>query len=252
MSITKRIHETIELLKSTDINGCITGSSMIPDADFDYWDEKPDIDVFVYTEPQLQYAANLLMFKHGFENLSKGEAWKYNRIINRGSQKNAYLSTIKLVKDDVVVNITYKKYKNNVFSVLSSFDMSIIMIGYDIRKHVMLDLRCGWDGMVPEDPDNRWSHDTKVAMPNPLRDQDVDMYGAEMWVRQFDRAIKYWNRGFDTRPMARFYIKLITRVIDDGQLFNTDKSHENYQEFVTTYEPLKEKMVQWLKDKEDC
>jgi len=251
MSLTKDIKDTIELLKQTDINGCITGSSML-DADFDTWDSAPDIDVFVYTEPQLQYAANLLMFKHGFENLSDGEEWKYKRIINKGTQKNTYLSTLKLKRGDVVVNITYKSYKNNIFSVLSSFDMSIIMVGYDIRKHVMLDLRCGWDGMVPEDPDNRWSPSTKVAYPNPLRDQDVDMYGTEMWVRQFDRCIKYWNRGFDTRPMAKFYIRLINDVIHKGQLFNTAKSEEAFNEFMTAYEPLRDKMVQWLDDKEDC
>lgn len=251
MSLTQDIKNTIEMLKQTDINGCITGSSML-DADFDTWDSAPDIDVFVYTEPQLQYAVNLLMFKHGFEPLSPGEEWKLNRVQNKGSQKNSYLSTVKLKHGDVVVNVTYKQWKNNIFSVLSSFDMSIIMVGYDIRKHVMLDLRCGWEGMVPEDPDNRWSKSTRVAMPNPLRDQDVDMYGTEMWIRQFDRCIKYWNRGYDTRPMARFYIKLINDVIDKGQLFQTDKSEAAYQGFITAYEPLRDKMVQWLEDKEDC
>ena len=122
----------------------------------------------------------------------------------------------------------------------------------DIRKHVMLDFRRGWEGMVPEDPDNRWSHSDKIAVPNPLRDQDVDMYGTEMWVRQFDRVIKYWNRGFDTRPMAKFYIRLINGVIEKGQLFETAKSTAAYQEFITAYEPLRDKMVQWLNDKEEC
>lgn len=251
MTLTQDIRDTIELIKQTDINGCITGSSML-DADFDTWDSAPDIDVFVYTEPQLQYAANLLMFKHGFEPLSPGEEWKLNRVQNKGSQKNSYLSTVKLKRGDVVVNITYKQWKNNIFSVLSSFDMSIIMIGYDIRKKVMLDLRCGWENMVPEDPDGRWSPSTSIAYPNPLRDQDADMYGVEMWVRQFDRCIKYWGRGYDTRPMAIFYIKLINGVIAKGQLFNSDKSSEVYQGFVTTYEPLRDKMVAWLEDKEDC
>jgi len=251
MSLTSDIKDTIELLKQTDINGCITGSSML-NCNFDHWDSHPDIDLFVYTEPQLQYAANMLMFKYGFEPLSPGEEWKLGRVQNKGMQRNAYLSTVKLKRGDVIVNITYKQYKNNIFAVLSSFDMSIIMVGYDIRKHVMLDLRCGWGQMVPEDPDNRWSPDINTAYPNPLRDQDVDMYGAEMWIRQFDRVIKYWNRGFDTRPMAKFYIRLINEVIEKGQLFQTDKSTAAYQGFVTTYEPLRDKMVQWLNDKEDC
>ena len=78
------------------------------------------------------------------------------------------------------------------------------------------------------------------------------MYGAEMWIRQFSRCIKYWERGFDTRPMAEFYIRLIDQVIEDGQLFATKTSEERYQDFVDEFEPLKQKMIEWLKDKEDC
>ena len=73
-----------------------------------------------------------------------------------------------------------------------------------------------------------------------------------MWVRQFDRVIKYWNRGIDTRPMARFYIDLITQTIDKGSLFTSETALANYNEFVETYEPLREKMIMWLEDKEDC
>jgi len=251
MTLTEQIKETIELIKHTDINGCITGSSML-DADFDTWESHPDIDVFVYTEPELQYAVNLLMMKHGFEVLTPGEAWKLGRTRKKKYKKDAPLSTLKLKKDDVIVNVTWKNDKENIFEVLSSFDMSIIMVGYDIHKKVMLDLRCGWNGMVPEDPEDRWSHDPKVAKPNPLRDQDVDRYGVEMWVRQWDRVIKYWNRGFDTRPMAKFYINLINGVIDNGYLFNTEKSIQSFDEFVSIYEPLRDKMVEWLEDKEDC
>ena len=246
------IKDTIELLKNTDIYGCITGSSMLPDVNFDEWDSIPDIDLFVYYEPQLVDAMGLLMYKHGFEMCGAGEEWKRERARTRGGNKKDFLQTVKLRKGNVIVNITYKYGKTKLTDVLSSFDMSIIMIGYDIRKHVTLDLRKAWPGMVPADEEERWSHDVKVAVPNPLRDQDVDMYGAEMWVRQFDRVIKYWNRGFDTRPMADFYIDLIDGVIEKGQLFATDRSSAAYKDFVETYEPLRDKMVQWLNDKEDC
>lgn len=250
MSLTQEIKDTIELLKQTDINGCITGSSML-DENFDTWDQHPDIDVFVYTEMQLLYASDLLMFKHGFKLLNAGENWKFDRVRNRGSQKKAFLTTLKLKRDDVVVNITFKNSKTNIMSVLASFDMTNIMIGYDIPFGWGIDMRTR-DIKVFDDKDDKWSDDPKVCKPNPMRRQDVDMYGTEMWVRQFDRVIKYWNRGYDTRPMARFYIKLITEVIETGQLFNSDKSTEAYQMFVNAYEPLRDKMVQWLNDKEDC
>ena len=251
MAIKEQMNETIKLLKELDINGCITGSSMI-NGDYDNWESQPDIDLFVYARPQLQYAANMLIQVYGFKPLSDGERWKIDRLNNFERKKKMPVETLKVVKDGIIVNISYKEGKNNIFAVLASFDMSIIMVGYDIRKHVMLDLRCKNDMMVPEDPDNQWSNDINVANPNPLRDQDVDMYGVEMWVRQFSRVIKYWNRGFDTRPMAQFYIELINGVLEKGQLFNTEKSENVYREFVETYEPLRDKMVQWLKAKEEA
>lgn len=249
--LTEKIKETIELLKNEQINGCITGSSMIPDANFDEWDSVPDIDVFVYNEMQLLYASDLLMFKHGFKLLSAGEDWKFDRVKNRGAQGNAALTTLKLTKDDVVVNITYKRYKDSLVAVLQSFDMSTIMIGYDMAFGYGLDMRTK-NIRVFDDKYDRWSDDPKVAKPNPMRKQDVDMYGVEMWVRQFDRVIKYWNRGIDTRPMARFYIELITGVIERGQLFASEKGTLAFKEFVETYEPVKQKMVEWLESKEDC
>lgn len=250
MAIKEKMNETIELLKELDINGCITGSSMI-DGDYDNWESQPDIDLFVYARPQLQYAANLLIQVYGFKPLNGGEAWKIDRLNNYEQKRKRPVDTLKVEKDGIVVNISYKDGKDNIFAVLASFDMSIIMVGYDISMHVLLDLRCKWDNMVREDDDDRWSTSIDVAYPNPLRKQDVDMYGTQMWVRQFDRVIKYWNRGYDTRPMAEFYIKLIDRVLDTGKLFSTEKGEAAFNAFVETYEPLKQKMVKWLEDKED-
>lgn len=249
--MTDSIRSVQDMLKQTGINGCITGSSML-DADFDTWDEIPDVDVFVYDEAGLVNLADMLEYRYGMKPATKGEAWKLNRIRTKGGQKKAALSTIKMKdSNDVLVNITWKKGKTTLSSVLASFDMSIIMLGYDIKHGFGQDLRTGAKAGVFDDKNKLWSDSDTVAVPNPLRDQDVDMYGTEMWVRQFDRVIKYWNRGFDTRPMARFYIKLITEVIDNGKLFNSERADDAFNGFVTTYEPLKQKMISWLADKED-
>ena len=134
--------------------------------------------------------------------------------------------------------------------VLSSFDMSIIMIGLDIPTGVVLDLRTG-GGIVRNDPRSMWSDDPWKAVPNPLREQDVDMYGCEAWLRQFNRVIKYWSRGFDTRPMAEFYIRLIDGVIETGKLFDTANSESRYNEFVAMYAPIKQRMEKWLEERKD-
>jgi len=127
---------------------------------------------------------------------------------------------------------------STVLDVISNFDMSIIMRGYDIPKGTMLDLRT-------------MASTENVAVPNPLRDQDAEVYVTDQWIRQFDRVIKYWDRGFDTRPMARFYIKLINDTIDKGSLFKTSKSVEFFDEFSKEFMNVREKIELWLKDKED-
>ena len=251
MSLTEKIHNTIELLKELPINGCITGSSMIPDADFDSWDSVPDIDVFVYTEMQLLHVSDMLLTGYGFKLLNAGEEWKYDRVCNYGMQKKAFLTTLKLENDGVIVNVTFKRNKSTIVDVLASFDMSCIMIGYDIPFGWGIDMRTK-DVKIFDDRHNRWADNPNESKPNPMRKQDADMYTVEMWVRQFSRVIKYWNRGIDTRPMARFYIDLIDKVIETGALFSSDKSVSAYEEFVTTYTPLRNKMKEWLEDKEDC
>lgn len=244
-SMTKKIHETIEMLKNTDIYGCITGSSLL-ESNFDDWDTPPDIDVFVFSPQALIHAVVLLTEKYGFEPGSeteksvKGEAWKIDRSITHGMQKNFPLSTIKLRKDGVIVNITYRKYQTSVLDILSNFDMSIVMRGYDIRKKLDVDLRKLID--VPN----------TTAIPNPFRNQDTDMYTTMQWIRQFDRVIKYWQRGFDTRPMARFYLKAIDDVLETGAIFDTDKAMSLYDEFSGQFKEIREKISAWLKDKEEC
>lgn len=251
--ITDKVRKTIGLIMGTGINGCVTGSSMLclHGIDFDDWTDVPDVDVFVYSEPQLSHAVDIMCMRYGFKPLNDGEAWKIDRLHTRGTSRDWPLSTVKVVRDDVVVNITWKKGYTTMAAVLSSFDMSIIMVGYDIKHRFGMDMRTAESAGVFEDADGLWSHDRRTAVPNPLRDQDVDMYGAKMWIRQFTRVIKYWQRGFDTRPMARFYLKLIDGVIKKGRLFQTDKSEEAYNDFMSWTGPVRESIEEWLRDKEE-
>ena len=255
MGLNEQIATAIQELKDSDIVGCISGSAMT-NQDFETWASVPDVDLFVYEKTQMIYAADLLMMKLGYEPAHKREAWKLDRMrrgydaARKGTQWK--VSTLKFVRDGLVVNVTWKPGCDKLTNVLSSFDMSIIMIGYDIDKKVGLDLRCGWEGMVFDDDNHKWSDSPMVAVPNPLRSQKFELYEVAMWVRQFDRVIKYWDRGFDTRPMAEFYIKAISEVIDAGSLFETEASIKAYEGFVSEFEPVREKMVTWLKDKEDC
>lgn len=250
MGITEKINECIAQLKQTDINGCITGSSMTG-RNFDDWEQAPDVDLFVYKKEQLLYACDLAIMTMGFTPASKGEEVKLEWMRNGSFSKKIPVSTVKLEKDDVVLNITWKQYRAGLLEVLASFDMSIIMVGYDIPRHITLDLRCGWQGMVARDEEGRWSDSVDRAVPNPLRLVEPSVFSTAAAVRQFDRVIKYWNRGFDTREMARFYIGLIDQVIEQGSLFDSDASVNTYKEFVEEYSEVREKISKWLEDKED-
>jgi hypothetical protein len=240
-SFTGRMQRVIEELKCTSIDGCITGSCLITN-DYENWQDKPDIDIFVYSEVALVHAVDvceyLLDFKAGKREASSvlGEEWKLNRIRRKGMQKNNFLATVSMKRDDIVVNITLKKNQTTMVDVLSHFDMSIVMVGYDILSQYELDLR----GPKPN-----------LAEPNKLRNQDAELYSTAQWVRQFDRVIKYWNRGYDTRPMAHFYIDLIESVIDTGALFTTEKSKEAYDLFVEEFTETKKKIAKWIAERED-
>lgn len=251
MTIKEQVNDTIEELKQSGIWGCITGSCMI-DGDFDAWASVPDVDVFVYCEEQLVHATTWLE-AHGYKPANGAEEWKLGKLREGQKQRKAsfIVRTHKMKKDDIIVNVTYKPGCDTIDRVLSTFDMSIIMVGYDIKLKQGLDYRTGGPFTFGENAD-KWSTSPLVAVPNPLRSQEVDRYKVEQWVRQFDRVIKYWERGYDTRPMARFYIDAVQSVIDMGAQFSTDKAVAAYDAFVEEFGPVRDSMKAWLEDKEEC
>lgn len=240
-SLTTKIAETIQWLKTTSIDGCITGSALLDNVDFDLWESVPDIDVFCYSEAALIHGTTLLMCNQFVPSKSSfatetGEAEKIRWLITRGINKKGVLSTVRLERDGVKVNLTYKKGQDSVVDVISHFDMTIIMVGIDIQSDHYLDLR---------------GKEKAIALPNPLRKVSPihSQWEVWQWVRQFDRVIKYWNRGYDTRPMAEFYLKLIDEFTETGALFLTDTNQESYKEWVSKFADVRVKISQWIEGK---
>lgn len=244
---TQKINRAIERIKESDIHGCITGSSMTGE-NFDDWASTPDIDVFVYGRYELMYAVGYLIGTGEFEYKSSGEKTKVEWLRDGSSNKKYQLDTVKLVSDGIELNITYKRGCSSLLNVLSSFDMTIIMVGYDIQRRVFVDLRTGSGA---EDPELRWPVSKRIAYPNPMLLVHDTVFDVAYATRQFDRVMKYWDRGFDTRPMARFYINKIDSVIEKGAEFKTEKSIDIYNQFVEEQTAMKEKIQMWLGDKED-
>lgn len=247
----KAIIKEAKLPTGKKINGCITGSCML-EADFDMWQSVPDIDVFTYTERDMIRAIDLLTMKYGLKYGTDDEtihwmqevqkdSWLMEDKKNKSSVTGITLATIKLHTDDgVIVNISCKKGCNDLAAVLCSFDMTCIMKGYDIRGEFGMDLREQWC-------------DKATAVANPIRKSkvDLDLVRTAYWIRQFDRVIKYWQRGIDTRPIARWYVEEIQMVLDRGNIWTSEGSAEFYNKFAEEFVEMRERISMWLKDKED-
>lgn len=249
----EKIKVAIEVVKGIPINGCITGSCLLPGFDPDSWGSTPDIDVFVYSEADLvaavTFAEHSLKMKPGTgsDKSEKQERWKLDRLFRSGINKKLGITTYKFNCMGVILNFTYKLSKEqgrwvpitDAPGVLRSFDMSIVLQAYDIKSRIMYDLR----------PDNV---PVTTAIPNPMREHDCVMWTVSKWVRQFDRVVKYYSRGFDTRPMAEFYLKMIDECIDAGCLFDSDESHEAFEQFSEEFIAKRAVIADWLEDhKED-
>lgn len=246
-SLKGKAAAVIDVLKTIDINGCITGSCLLPNFDPDAWGGTPDIDVFVYSRDELVRATMLaqtaLKMRPGIgdKKSEKQEAWKLKRLQESGLNNKIHLTTYKFYSSGVIINFTYKEDKIidrwipccNAASVLMSFDMSIIMRAYDIKQRVMWDLR-------PDDVP--WN----VAVPNPLRKDDHMIWTVAKWIRQFDRVPKYYSRGFDTRPVAQFYLDMIDECIAAGCLFDSEESEELFASMSEEFLKVRERIQEWL------
>ena len=248
----EKIARAIEVVKTMPIDGCITGSVWLPGFDPDVWGTKPDVDVFVYSESDLiravTFAQHSLKMEPGTgsERSRQQEEWKINRLFQSGLNYKIGITTYKFYCDGVILNFTYKQEKRkghwvpltNAASVLMSFDMSIVMQAYDIKTRVMFDLRPDFVSVT-------------TAVPNPLRDHDCMMWTVAKWVRQFDRVVKYYNRGFDTRPMARFYLDMIDQCIEAGCLFDSEESNEMFMSFSQEFLDKRAIIADWLDEHEE-
>jgi hypothetical protein len=244
LSTKDKIKVAIDVIKCLPIDGCITGSCLLPGFDPDGWGTTPDVDVFVFGENELVSAVEIARHAlkmtpgSGTERSRKQEEWKLARLRQAGLNHKIGITTYKFYHDGVILNLTFKQRKFHgrwipildTPGVLQSFDMSIVMQGYDIKHHVLYDMRVG---------------DPNVAIPNPLRDHDCVMWTVAKWVRQFDRVVKYYNRGFDTRPMARFYLDMIDECISAGCLFDSEESQEAFENFSSEFVEKRAAIADW-------
>jgi len=232
------ISEAMEWLKNSNtedmnVHGCITGSSLIG-----YFpDSNQDIDVFLYDHQSFRNLYNKMYFDNKFQIIDPLEKWKFNREVNYDEYKTQNLITIKFLYNNCLpINIILKKGKNNIFSVLSSFDMDIIAKGYDIFTNQVLDLT--GDSLITKTADwNKWN--TNFYTP--------DLWASKRLLRQLLRIIKYYKRGFDTDKVAKKYLNIIDKILEyPDNLFSKESFEEQLKEDKKKYSNMKKLIELWL------
>lgn len=235
-------------IKELPIYGCITGSCMLGDrVNFNAWDERPDIDIFIYSESAMLEAVTLLEMDGytlgGKGKNPAGEELKRQWIRETGVRGNFGLSTLMLEKKveghDVYVNVTWKKDCKTVAEVICSYDMSIVMKGFDIPHQMVMDLT-NMDGRNPQ-----------IAVPNYLSnniEEHPSRFTLNRALRQWDRIIKYYQRGFDTRPMAQYYLDKINEVLAAGAIFGSEAEAASIEKYFPGFVEMKGKIETWMEE----
>jgi len=205
----ENIEKATNWIKNQSFKGCITGSSLLG-----YFpDSNQDIDIFVYDDKSFTKLLFAMYYNDMFQILDPLEKWKFDQHItkNYDNLKKFGLTTIKFMYNTCIpINIIIKKNTKDIFSVLSTFDLDIISIGYDIETKQTLDLsqhlpnkQATW---------NKWN---------------TSFYDPELWqisrvLRQLERAFKYYKRGYNTDNLVLKYIELIDKIQDFTNIFNSD------------------------------
>ena len=263
--IKRKVEATKRIIAESNVYGCITGSSML-DVDYGLWPTAPDVDFFAYTEASFSHAV-MTMLNNGYKwgDGSEGSAercrdWYVKALHNWfeatqwKNNQGAAMITLKFNKDGVIVNITWKKGCDNVFEVIKSFDMNIIMVGYDVETRAIVDLRRVRKVADDENIGVPVDEETRHAHLNPLRKINTSIWNHWKWVRQCDRPMsKYQERRvtetatFDCVDVVKSYDEMITADIAavDGPIDNPDVA-----KVIEDMKDIKAKMDIWLMDKE--
>ena len=231
----EQINAAIEWLKQQPIKGCITGSCLL-----DYY-EGQDVDIFVYDEKSFTKLLFAMHHSPMFTILDPLEKWKFNQYIdvNDSTFYKFGLITIKFTYNTCVpVNIVLKKRCQDIFSVVSSFDIDIICKGYDIQTQQYLDVSQN----LPDKQAtwNKWN----TAFSS------TEIWQISRILRQLERCFKYHKRGYNTDVVVLKYIELIERLEEFESCFNSENFNEKLKVTKANIAIVKQICQLWLETHE--
>lgn len=226
----QHIDNAINLIKEQDIDGCITGSCLL-----DYF-EGQDIDVFTYTKSSFTELLFFMKYNPMFQILDPLEQHKFNDYIknDKSSLDSIGLVTIKFKYNLLVdVNVIFKKFNKTVFDVVSNFDLDIITTAYDIKTKQTISLRqsTGMEGT--------WNRH------NPVFYKKDDFWSVKRLLRQFERVVKYTDRGFDLSSVTDKYISIVEETIKVDNYYKTEKGTKYYNDTMEQFELVLKILQTW-------
>ncbi len=231
----KQIDSALLLIKEANIQGCITGSCLLGEF------SNQDIDVFCYTSKSFSKLYYFMYHNPLFQILDPLEKWKADMYMIKEDQwgTNKFnIITIKFKFNTCIdINIIFKKGYNNIFSVISTFDMDIICKGYDLQSEQYLDLT-GESTLTKKVNINKWNN---------------SFHSSELWevsrvLRQLERCFKYHERGFDTDNIVNHYIKLIDNIDKHESIFDSLQYNERLKNSKEINAVIRNICTTWLSD----
>lgn len=231
----ENIDKAIEFIKTLkDVKGVITGSCLL-----DYF-ENQDVDVFLYDEKSFTNIFYTLYYNPEFQILDPLEKWKADRfrIKNESNYSKHGILTIKFMYNTCIpINLILKRTSNNIFGVLSSFDMDIIARGFDLESKSFLDLSEEGSIVNKTATWNKWN---------------TGYYDPELWqmnriLRQLDRVIKYHKRGYNTDALVIKYIEIIDSIQEVQDIFHSENFTEKLKINKENTKIVKKILEVWLK-----
>ncbi len=230
-----QFENALSLIKEQkNINACLAGSCMLGYQEG--WNQ--DIDIFCYDE---QSFIALLYFMHYnpiFQILDKLEQHKFEDYTrnNKSSLQSLNLITIKFNYNLCIpINIVYKKFQKNIFDVISAFDCDLIAQGYCLQTKQTLSLRSSIDLNVTW---NKWN---------------TSFYKSDFWsikrlLRQFERTVKYTDRGYDLSSVTDKYIQIVEDVIKKENVYKSEKGVKYHTDTIEQFETVLKILNVWKKD----
>jgi hypothetical protein len=228
--MVEQIKNAIEIIKKQDIDGCITGSCLL-----DYYPGQ-DIDIFVYNKSSFNKLLFFMYYNPMFTILDPLEKHKFDEYINddKSSLDSIGLITIKMKYNLCVdVNVVYKKFHHNIFDVISNFDLDIIATGYDIKTTKTLSLR-ETSGMK-----GTWNRFNQVFY------KKNDFWSVKRVLRQFDRVIKYTERGYDLSEVTDKYIEIVEENLRVENYYKSEKGNLYFDNTMKQFEVVLKILQAW-------